>query len=89
MTTIELITKDDLEKFKNDLLTEMRKLLHQDGASLKKWLKSGDVKDILKISTTSLQNLRINGTLRSTKVGGILYYKMEDINALLESGFVD
>lgn len=89
MTTIELITKDDLEKFKNDLLTEMRKMLNQDGASLKKWLKSGDVKDILKISTTSLQNLRINGTLRSTKVGGILYYKMEDINELLESGFVD
>lgn len=89
MTTIELITKDDLEKFKNELLTEMRKLLNHDGASLKKWLKSGEVKNMLKISTTSLQNLRINGTLRSTKVGGILYYKMEDINELLESGFVD
>jgi len=28
--------------------------------------------------------LRVNGTLRYTKIGGLLYYKLEDIEKLLE-----
>jgi len=39
---------------------------------------------MLKISPGTLQNLRVNGTIRYTKIGGILYYKQEDIHRLLE-----
>ena len=39
---------------------------------------------MLNISPGTLQNLRINGTLRFTKMGGIIYYKLEDINKILE-----
>jgi hypothetical protein len=42
------------------------------------------VKNLLKISPGTLQNLRMNGTLRFTKIGGILYYKYEDIIEVLE-----
>ena len=89
MITVELITKTDLEVFKTELLNEIREILQEDGGSTKKWLKSADVKNILKISTASLQNLRISGQLKFTKVGGILYYKPEDINSLLEAGYVE
>lgn len=39
---------------------------------------------MLKISPGTLQNLRVNGTLRFTKIGGIIYYSYEDIELLLE-----
>jgi hypothetical protein len=39
------------------------------------WLKSSEVRKLLKISSGTLQNLRINGTLNFYKIGGILYYK--------------
>ncbi len=86
MTAIEVITKDDLKNFKSELLSEIKTLMNpQEGAS-KKWLKSQEVRKMLNISPGTLQNLRINGTLRFTKIGSMLYYKLEDINGLLEGG---
>jgi hypothetical protein len=85
---VELITKEDLEQFKSELLTEIKRLAQPDGGSHsnKQWLKSNEVRKLLKISAGTLQNLRINGTLSFTKVGSIMYYKLEDINGLLEGG---
>lgn len=85
---MELITKQDLEQFKSELLTEIKRLIQPDGSSHsnKQWLKSNEVRKLLKISPGTLQNLRINGTLSFTKVGSIMYYKLEDINGLLEGG---
>ena len=81
---VELITKGDLLEFKNDLLNEMKRIMQPGQASAKKWLKSAEVRKMLGISPGTLQNLRINGTLRFTKVGSIMYYKLEDINRILE-----
>ncbi len=87
MTAIEIVTREDLKNFKSELLTEIKLLLtpERDGQS-KQWLKSADVRKLLNISPGTLQNLRINGTLRFTKIGGMMYYKLEDINRLLEGG---
>jgi len=49
----------------------------------KKFLKSYQVKNLLKISDNTLQNLRQNGTIPFTKIGGILYYNYEDIMKVL------
>lgn len=85
MTAIELITKEDLREFKSELLTEIKQLMQPGQAQSKKWLKSAGVRKLLGISPGTLQNLRINGTLRFTKVGSIMYYKLDDINKILES----
>ena len=86
MTSLDLITREDLEHFKTDLFAELRKLginstIEQAG---KKWLKSAEVRKLLKISAGTLQNLRINGTIAHSKVGSLLYYNQEDITRLLE-----
>jgi len=52
----------------------------------KEWIRSAEVRRLLNISGGTLQNLRINGTLQYTKIGGIMYYKLEDIERLLEKG---
>ncbi|MGN6637690.1 MAG: helix-turn-helix domain-containing protein [Mucilaginibacter sp.] len=84
---LEIITKEDLREFESRLLTEIKKLVQLDGQGVsKKWLKSNEVRKLLKISPGTLQNLRINGTLSFTRIGSIIYYKLEDINKLLEGG---
>jgi len=88
MTAIELITKEDLKQFKSELLTEIKAMIQpgQGQGQSKQWLKSNEVRKLLNISPGTLQNLRINGTLRYTKIGGMMYYKLEDIHKLLEGG---
>ena len=84
---VEIISREDLDNFKSELLAEIRKLVPMDGQSQsKQWLKGNEVRKLLKISPGTLQNLRINGTLRFTRIGSLIYYKLEDINKLLEGG---
>jgi hypothetical protein len=79
----EIITKEDLQEFGNNLLNQIRGLLGQSFEEPKKWLKSYQVKNLLKISDNTLQTLRDNGTIPFTKLGGILYYNNDDINKVL------
>ncbi len=81
---LEIITKEDLQEFKNELFQELRNLIPSQPSHQKQWLKTSDVKALLKISSGTLQNLRINGTLRCSKIGGTLYYNYQDIEKLME-----
>ncbi len=80
----EIITTDDLREFKVELLDEFKKILKEhSGQPTKKWLKSPEVRKLLDISPGTLQNLRINGTLPFTKIGGVIYYDYQDIHKML------
>ena len=80
----EIITTDDLMTFKIELVEEFKKLLKEHtGQPAKKWLKSPDVRELLNISPGTLQNLRVNGTLPFTKIGGVIYYDYDDIQKML------
>lgn len=82
---VEIITRVDLEEFRVELVAEIAKLL-KSGAkeSHKRWLKTAEVKKLLGISSGTLQNLRVNGSLPYTKLGGVLYYDREEIEKMLE-----
>lgn len=80
----EIITKEDLLEFEERLLTKLTDLLGLKKEEPKKWLKSYQVKNLLKISPNTLQKLRLDGTLSFTKIGGIFYYSHEDILKLLD-----
>ncbi len=81
-----IITTEDLREFKMELLDDFKQLLNnQSGQITKKWLKSPEVRELLGISPGTLQNLRINGTLPYTKVGGVLYYDYQEIMQVLET----
>lgn len=78
----QVVTKRDLLNFGNALLHEIQsgKPAAEEPAQ---WLKSSEVRKLLKISPGTLQNLRINGTLNFTRIGSIIYYKYEDILKVL------
>jgi len=84
MAQIDFITKDDLEIFKRDLIREITALTKPQSHGPKQWLRSVEVRKLLHISPGTLQNFRTNGTLSFTKVGGIFFYKYDDILKVLE-----
>lgn len=88
MTAIDLITKQDLADFKNDLLTELKKMNIGTATDKTKpeWLRSREVRAMLKISPGTLQNFRIKRILPSKKIGGILYYEYAKIEQLMKEG---
>ncbi len=81
---IEVITKEDLNEFRQLLIADLSTLLEiKPQQQQKKWLKSNEVRELLNISPGTLQNLRINGTLTYTRVGGIIFYESAHIDKLL------
>lgn len=86
--TYEIITQEDLQKFRLQLLENLTRML--SGAVQpqlnKEWLRSSEVRKILGISHGTLQNLRVKNILPHKKVGGLMYYRYRDIVRLLEGG---
>lgn len=52
------------------------------------WVDPQDVMLSLHISRRTLQSLRDNGLLPYSRINGKLYYKMSDVEALLESNYI-
>ncbi|PSL40533.1 hypothetical protein CLV51_1312 [Chitinophaga niastensis] len=80
----EILTREDLAIFKTELFRELRELVNAPAIQPRKWLKSYEVRDMLGISPGTLQNMRINGTLSFTKIGGLIFYEYDDILKLME-----
>ena len=86
----QLITIDDLEQFRKKLVDELLAALkYQGGIVPKKWMKSHEVRRLLKISPGTLQTLKSSGVISYTKMGGVHFYDHEDIQKVLESGKVN
>lgn len=90
---IDIITREDLNEFRNLLLNDLKQLIQSQSQSQpqsqpqpehgKQWLKSSEVRKLLSISPGTLSNLRVNGILTFTKIGGTMYYKYSDIEKVL------
>lgn len=87
--TAEIVTREDLQLFRIQLLGDLKELLKSQPANVeKKWLKGRDVKQLLNISSNTLQGLRVSGKIRFSRVGSILYYRYEDLQKLLDKNYV-
>ena len=64
-------------------------LLRQSRAEVLKdtWIDNQDVLQTLHISKRTLQTLRTNGTLPYSKVKGKFYYRVADIEQLLQDNY--
>jgi len=81
---IDIVTREDLHQFRIQLLNDIRNIIQSpEKAPVKPWLKNSEVRKLLNISSNTVQRLRISGKLRSNKVGGIHYYRYEEIEKLL------
>lgn len=81
---IEILTREELHRFKSELSAEIKQTIRTDETvTNKQFLRSSEVRKVLKISSGTLQNLRIKGILPYEKIGGIFYYAHADIVQLL------
>ena len=83
---IEVITKEDLQQFRIQLLNDIKQLLKLPVAQpVKPWLKNSEVRKILGISSNTIRRLRLSRKLRYSRIGRIYFYAYEDIEKLLKS----
>jgi len=82
---IEIVTKQDLEYFRQQLLQDLSLFLGKQQQTNPEYLRSKEVRKLLNISAGSLVNLRVKGLLQPVKIAGIYYYKLEEIHALKNS----
>ena len=83
MNPNEIATKADIE----EVLKAIEKL--QNSLSIspaeQEFLRSADVKKLLHISDGTLQRLRISGTLDAKKLNGTWFYKLSNIQKLMQN----
>jgi len=81
---IDLISKSDFENMKQELVETTIKCITDNATIKMKWLRSKEVQKMLGISSSTLQNLRIRGTLPYYKVDGIIFFNNDEINEIIE-----
>ena len=81
MEANDIATKADLIQAKQEILNVLDEIKSAGGMISKRWLKSAEVMEMLGISASGLQNLRVKGILPHSKLGGLHYY---DGPAILE-----
>lgn len=81
----QLVTLSDLRDVRDELLAEIRKVrgIPIDNVE-KKWLKSSEVRKLLNISPGKLLALRGNRQLAFVRLGGVIYYDRDDIEAMIQ-----
>jgi hypothetical protein len=86
----QLATVQDLLDFKDQIINDIKKLLkEQNGIPGHQWLKSIEIKKMLRLSDGKLQYLRDKGVIPFKKLGGVTYYNLDDIQQLMSSGKLD
>lgn len=80
----QLVTLEDLEGLKLELLESMEKLIREklSDHKVKRWMKSTEVRKLLGFSPGKLQSIRQSGLLPYTQIGGNIYYDPEDLAKL-------
>lgn len=83
MEKIVVITKEDFDHFKQELLTEIRAIFDTK-IKKTKWIRSKEVREMLNISDATLQTLRINKTIPAYRLDSTWFYKYEEIIEVME-----
>jgi hypothetical protein len=79
----EVVTVEDLEKFRLRLLADLAKMM-QRPERVEPLLRSGEVRKMLNISPGTLQKLRIKGVLPYSRLDGSYRYKVSDVQKAIE-----
>jgi len=77
-------TLEDLERMKNEIIQALKEATLSNSTSQKKWIRSREVREMLGISSSTLQTMRIKGEIPYSKISGIIYYPVEGIQKILD-----
>ena len=87
---LELVTKEDLQTLRFQIVGDIKELLDRElrsGGRDLRGFQTKEVRHLLGCSTGKLKSLCAGGRIRTKKIGGTIYYNKDDVKHLLTSGF--
>lgn len=84
----QLVTLADLKSVRDELFAAIAGTKRSSPDTEKKWLKSSEVRKLLNISPGKLLALRANRQLAFVRLGGVIYYDRDDIEAMIQKAKV-
>lgn len=82
---VDLITQQDMEALHVKVDKLINLLEKHSVPQPSEWIKSFEVKKLLRCSDSTLCNHRRTGVLKYSKVGGVYYYRNEDVQKLIRN----
>ena len=87
MKKLKRLHPEDIELIKSSIVQDIENLIRD--SIYKKWIKSSEVCKLLQISQAKLHELRTNKLIPYSTIGKQHYYKLEDIQKLLEKNKIE
>lgn len=82
----QVLTYEDFKEFESRILKEIEEIKQiLPSRSSTKWLRSSDIKELLRISHGKLQTMRNNGEIPFSVIGGTIFYSLEEVNKMLNA----
>lgn len=85
--SVEIVTREDLEKFRNDIIQEVRGSIEKVTASSARpdeYLSSADVIEILGVSDKQFAKYRQQRRITFSQIGRKIYVKRSDLEKFLD-----
>ena len=79
MATIDLITKSDLMTFQNKIMEQLKALIQPE----REFITEPELIDLFGFNKSTLAKMRMNGEIPYYKFGGKLFYKIVEVNRLI------
>ena len=86
--SILVINAEDLERQLQKVVDEVKFAVTNNDSSNVRWIRSKQVKELLGISDSKLQTMRINRSITYSQIDGTYFYDKESILSLLEQNKV-
>ncbi|MEM7656161.1 MAG: helix-turn-helix domain-containing protein [Bacteroidota bacterium] len=84
----ELLTRQDLLDLENRLMALLSERIPEGFSPNRKWLRSKEVCEWLNISSSTLQNMRDDGSIPFTQLGSTYFYPYQEVEQLLQKSLV-
>ena len=79
MATMDLITKSDLLTFQNKIMEQLKALIQPE----REFITEPELIDLFGFNKSTLAKMRMNGEIPYYKFGGKLFYKIVEVNRLI------
>ena len=86
--SILVITAEDLERQLQKDVDEVKSAVTITDSNNVRWIRSKQVKELLGVSDSKLQTMRINRSITYSQIDGTYFYDKESILSLLEQNKV-
>ncbi|MFT4802781.1 MAG: hypothetical protein ACI93N_002562 [Flavobacteriaceae bacterium] len=73
---IEVVSREEFNSFKKEILEVLKPTSNSQN---KKFLRSAEVRKMLNISSGTLQNMRVGGSLPFSYIGTTIFYDYDEI----------